>query len=183
MNFGIIDDQEKPVAPGHNFLFGHLLFFKTMMDALPKDAHYQLAFGDIFRKRFSREGAFYIDLWPLSGLYLAVISPTAAIQATQTSGISCERPRLLERFFKPIAGGPNLFDLIESDWRPWRAVFNKGFSTDHILSLVPAMISTTRIYCDTLQKLAKKNELFFLDPVTLRFTMDLIGKTLLCVQI
>ncbi|KAL9039021.1 MAG: hypothetical protein Q9214_005047, partial [Letrouitia sp. 1 TL-2023] len=100
-----------------------------MMDALPKDAHYELAFGDICRQYFSTDGVFYIDLWPLSELYLAVISPTAAIQATQTSGISCERPRLLERFFKPITGGPNLFDLSEKKWRPWRAVFNKGFNT------------------------------------------------------
>ena len=171
----------KPVAPGHNFLFGHLLFFKTMMDALPKDAHYELAFGDIFRQYFRKEGAFYIDLWPLSGLYLAVISPTAATQAAQTSGISCERPRLLERFFKPIAGGPNLFDLVEKDWRPWRVIFNRAFSTEHILSLVPAMITTTSIYSDTLRELTQKEEIFSLDRLTLRFTMDLIGKIILCV--
>lgn len=177
----IIDHYQKPVAPGHSFILGHLLFFKTMMDALPKDAHYELAFGDVFRQYFTREGAFYIDLWPLSGLYLAVISPTAAIQASQTSGISCERPRLLERFFKPIAGGPNLFDLVEKEWRPWRAVFNKGFSTEHISSLVPGMISTSNIYCDTLRKLAQKGDIFLLDPTTLRFTMDLIGRTLLYV--
>ncbi|KAI4163185.1 MAG: hypothetical protein LQ342_003118 [Letrouitia transgressa] len=150
-----------------------------MMDALPKDAHYELAFGDIFRQYFARDGAFYIDLWPLSELYLAVISPTAAIQAAQTSGISCERPRLLERFFKPITGGPNLFDLSEKKWRPWRAIFNKGFSTEHVLSLVPGMISITSTYCDTLRKHAQKGDMFLLDPTTLRFTMDLIGKTVL----
>lgn len=170
------------MAPGHSFLFGHLLLIKKMMDALPKDAHYELAFGDIFRQYFARDGAFYIDLWPLSELYLAVISPTAAIQAAQTSGISCERPRLLERFFKPITGGPNLFDLSEKKWRPWRAIFNKGFSTEHVLSLVPGMISITSTYCDTLRKHAQKGDMFLLDPTTLRFTMDLIGKTVLCVH-
>ena len=149
------------------------------MDALPKDAHYELAFGDIARKYFSKEKAFYIDLWPLSGLYLVLTSLTAANQATQTSAIACERPRLLERFFKPIAGGPNLFDLVEKDWRPWRAVFNKGFNTEHIWSLVPDMIETTSIYCDTLRKLARKGDIFALDPTTLRYTMDLIGKTIL----
>ena len=153
-----------------------------MMDALPRDAHYELAFGDIFRQYFAKEGAFYIDLWPLSGLYLALISPTAAVQATQTSGISCERPRLLERFFKPIAGGPNLFDLVEKDWRPWRVIFNKAFSTEHILSLVPVMITTSSIYSDTLRKFARQEEMFSLDGITLRFTMDLIGKMILCVS-
>ncbi|KAL8781360.1 MAG: hypothetical protein Q9213_006049 [Squamulea squamosa] len=182
----LLIEREKaglPVAPGHNFLLGHLLFFKAMMDPLPKDAHYELAFGDIFRQYFAKDGAFYIDLWPLSGLYLAVISPTAATQAVQTSAISCERPRLLERFFKPIAGGPNLFDLVEKEWRPWRTVFNKGFSTDHIYSLVPGMVDNTRIYCETLRKLAERGDMFLLDPTTLRYTMDLIGTTILCVNI
>ena len=177
----VTDCHGKPVAPGHSFLFGHLLFFKTIMDALPINAHYELAFGDIFRQHFTKEGAFYVDLWPLSGLYLALISPTAAMQAAQTSGISCERPRLLERFFKPIAGGPNLFDLVEAEWRPWRAVFNKGFSTEHVYSLVPGMINTTRIYCNSLRDFAHSGDMFFLDPTTLRYTMDLIGRTILCV--
>ena len=171
----------KPIAPGHSFLFGHLLYFKTIMDTLPKDAHYELAFGEIFRQEFTRQGIFYIDLWPLSGLYLAVMSPKVAIQATQTSSLSCERPTLLKRFFKPIAGGSNLFDLTEKEWRPWRAIFSKGFSTEHILSLVPAMARTTNTYCDTLRMLARKGNMFYLDPTTLRFTIDMIGKTILCV--
>lgn len=68
-----------------------------------------------------------------------MISPTAAIEAAQTSAVSCERPRLLERFLKSITGGPNLFDLVEKEWRPWRAIFNKGFGTEQNDSLVPDM--------------------------------------------
>lgn len=150
-----------------------------MMDALPQGAHYELAFGDIFRQYFAKEGVFYLDLWPMSGLFLAVVSPNVATQAAQTSSISCERPPLLKRFFNPIAGGPNLFDLTENEWKPWRAVFNKGFSSDHSLSLVPGMTKITSTYCDTLRKLAQKEEMVYLDPTTLRFTMDMIGKTIL----
>ena len=168
------------MAPEHSLLFGHLLFFKKVMDALPANAHYQLAFGNIFQQYFEKEGAFYLDLWPLSSLYLALISPTAATEATQTSEISCERPRLLERFFKPITGGPNLFDLPEKDWKPWRAVFNKGFGTEYISSLVPGMVGTTKMYCDNLRNLAHRGDIFLLDPVTLRFTIDLVGITILC---
>jgi hypothetical protein len=32
------------VAPNHFFLFGHLLYFKSVLDRLPKDAHYQYGF-------------------------------------------------------------------------------------------------------------------------------------------
>ena len=161
-------------------MFGHLLYLKTKIDALPKGAHYEYAFGDVARQHFTKEGVFYIDLWPISGLYLTVVSPKAAIQAAQTnSKLSSERPALLSRFFKPIAGGPNLFDLPEQEWKPWRAAFNKAFSKEHVLSLVPGILHETGVYRDTLRKLAKAGELVYLDPVTLRFTMDLIGRTIL----
>lgn len=90
-----------------------------------------------------------------------------------------ERPELLPRFFKPICGGPSLFDLREKDWKPWRAIFSKGFSTDYILSLVPGMVDETVVYCNMLQNLAIQQELFCLDLKTLRYTIDVIGKTIL----
>ena len=88
---------------------------------------------------------------------------------------------MLRRFFKPIAGGPNLFDLPEKEWKPWRAIFSKGFGSDYILSLVPGMVKETSIYCETLRSLARKGDMFFLDPTTLRLTLDLVGRTVLCV--
>lgn len=97
--------------------------------------------GDIARKHFVKDGAFYLDLWPMSGIFLVVISPKTAIQAAQTNTkIAMERPALLHRFFQPITGGSNLFDLPEKEWKPWRAVFSKGFNNDHILSLTPGVV-------------------------------------------
>ncbi|MCJ1357540.1 MAG: hypothetical protein MMC33_007536 [Icmadophila ericetorum] len=112
------DKQKKgqPVAPEHSFIFGHLFYLKKFIDGLPRGAHYQYAFGDIARKHFTDQGAFYIDLWPLSGLFLAAVSPQVAIQAAQMNlALATERQHLLKRFFKPIAGGPNLFDLPEKE--------------------------------------------------------------------
>ncbi|EDN04175.1 predicted protein [Histoplasma mississippiense (nom. inval.)] len=44
----LIDRRRKglPVAPGHSFLFGHLLYLKKILDCLPRDAHYQLGFDN-----------------------------------------------------------------------------------------------------------------------------------------
>ncbi|KUJ23773.1 sterigmatocystin biosynthesis P450 monooxygenase StcS [Mollisia scopiformis] len=159
--------QGLPVAPGHNFLFGHLLLLKKYSEKLPKDAHYQYIIGDIYSDHFQKEGAFYIDLWPMSGL--CFVNPKLAI----------ERPRLLPRFFKPIAGGPNLFDMREAEWRPWRSVFSKGFSTEHFLSLVPGMVKETMVYAQTFRDLAEKGEMFSLDTISLRSMMDVIGRTIL----
>ena len=172
--------QGLPVAPGHNFLFGHLLYLKSRIEALPPNAHYQYAFGDIGRDHFTNEGCFYIDAWPISGIILVNFSPQVANQCLSTPGpVAVNRPKFLPRFFKPIAGGPNLFDLAEKEWRPWRTVFVKAFNSEHISSLVPGMVKEVERYCRTLEGLAKRSEVFSLDSFTLRFTMDLIGKTVL----
>ena len=150
------------------------------MDALPKNAHYQYTFADIAREHFQSEGLFYIDLWPASGLMMILTSPLAAAQAAQTNTKICyERASMLKRFFKPIAGGSNLFDMTENEWRPWRAVFNRGFSTEHVTNLVPQVLRETEVYKERLKDLASKREMFYLDLVTLRFMVDVMGRTIL----
>lgn len=109
-----------------------------------------------------------------------VMSPNLANQATQTAAaIACERPPRLDKFFKPLVGGPNLFDLPEKAWRPWRAIFNKAFSSDKLFSIVPSMVEETLKYRDTLMCFAQEERLLQLDLITLRFTIDFIGRTVL----
>jgi len=80
-----------------------------MLDKNPKDAHYTYAFGDIHREHFEEQGAYYLDLWPLSGVILKVFSPSMATATMQTNyETATARPDLLPRWFKPIAGGPNM---------------------------------------------------------------------------
>ena len=139
-----------------------------------------LMFGEIARKFFPKQGLYYIDLWPLSAPFIVVVSPKVAIQATRTTAIlAMERPAQVRRYFLPIAGGPNMFDLPEKQWRPWRATFNKAFSAEHVLSLIPNMVEQTLTYREILRTHAQKGNMFYLDPTTLRFTMDLIGRTIL----
>lgn len=150
-----------------------------MIDKLPPNAHYQSAFGDIAREQFSKEGVYYLDLWPVSGLFLVVVSPHVANQIHANPIMSMERPSLLARFFRPICGGPSMFDLPKDEWKPWRVIFSKGFSADHTLSLVHGVVDETGVYSETLRDLAERKEMFYLDLTTLRFTMDVIGKTIL----
>ena len=172
-----------PVAPNHSFFFGHLLYLKTRLDALPPQAHWTYALGDIGRDHFAEEGCFYIDAWPVTSLILVVFSPQIAAQVQQSNApIAMTRPTLLPKFFKPIAGGRNLFDLGEREWRPWRAVFVKGFNAAHISALIPGMVKETQAYCKALQKRVGTGEIFSLDELTLRFTMDLTGETVLLVS-
>lgn len=121
-----------------------------------------------------------MDLWPMSGLFLTVVSPKIATEITQTNPkLTSDRPELLRRFLKPITGGLTLFDLDEKEWKPWRAVFNKGFHSDRMYGLVPGMLDEVQVFVEVLRKHALKDELCYLEPLTLRFMIDMIGRTVL----
>ncbi|KAJ4347925.1 uncharacterized protein N0V89_009297 [Didymosphaeria variabile] len=172
--------QGLPTAPNHSFLFGHLLYLKSVLDRHPKDAHYQFGFAAIAREKFASEGAFYMDLWPMSGLFLTVTSPKVATEITQTNPkLTSDRPQLLRRFLKPITGGLTIFDLDEKDWKPWRAVFNKGFHSERMYGLVPNMVEEVQVFAGALRDHAARDQLCFLDPITLRFTIDMIGRSIM----
>ncbi|KAF7868680.1 hypothetical protein EAF04_005210 [Stromatinia cepivora] len=143
--------KSQPIAPGHSFLFGHLLFLAKVSKRLPKDAHYQYMFSGIYRDYFESTGVYYMDLWPMTGLFMCIHSPTTAISVTQTNPlISMRKVDLLPRFFKPIIGGLCLFDMPEDEWKPWRAVFSKGFNNEHFQKLGPG-------------EHAQKGDMFYLD--------------------
>ncbi|KAI4193837.1 MAG: hypothetical protein LQ348_002763 [Seirophora lacunosa] len=113
-------------------------------------------FADIANEHFQTDGLFYVDLWPASRMMIIVTSPTVAAQVAQTNRA-----------------------ISEKAWRPWRAIFNKGFSTEQVTNLVPHVIHETEVYKDRLRDLAKSETFFYLDLITLRFTMDVIGRTIL----
>lgn len=147
---------------------------------MPRDVHYQLGFATIAREQFYETGAFYMDLWPMSGLLFAVVSPKIGMEITQQNPrLTSERPKLLRQFLKPITGGSTLIDMEEKEWKPWRGIFNKAFHSDRVMSLVPDIVQEVLVYAQTLRGLAETGELCFLDPITLRFTIDVIGKTIL----
>lgn len=159
--------------PAHNVIWGHLLTVKPIIDGLPKDAHPFYVFGEASRK-FS--GMYYLDLWPFSPPFLMVTSATAAAQATQQNPIALNRPLPLQDWFLPITGGPTLFDMPETEWKSWRALFNPGFSNSYLTSLIPQIVEETMVYRDVLSEHARKGDIFRLDATTLWFTMDLIGR-------
>lgn len=163
--------------PKHSLIFGHLLAVKEVLDALPKGAHPTLAFGDISR-RFSA-GLFYVDLWPMGVPFMIVTSATMANQATQQTNLALERPVEMRDWFRPITGGPALFDMSYHEWKPWRSLFNPGFSAAHLLTHVSEIVEETLVYRASLEEHARKRDVFQLNNVTLRFTLDLMGRVVL----
>jgi cytochrome P450 len=164
--------------PPHNFAAGHLLSLKSVIDQLPSDAHKVYAFGRLSRQ-FKGKGAYYIDLWPFSAPFLIVTSPSLANQAVQTTEIALEKPEALRVWGRSLTGGTSMFDAHPEQWRELRALFSPGFSTGHLMTLVPTIVDVARVYCETLRDHARRGDLFFLDPTTARYIMDIIGRVAL----
>lgn len=163
--------------PAHSPIFGHLAI-KKVMDMFPKGIHPVVPFGHLSRQ-FPTSGFCYLDLWPFGVPFMIVTSPTLAIQATQQGDLMLRRPEELKRWFKSITGGETLFDMSAEDWKPWRAMFNPGFSATNLLTHIPGVIEETLVYRDILAAHARNGDVFQLDHITSRFTMDLIGHSVL----
>ena len=165
--------------PPHSWLFGHLLVLFDAKKRGPLDLNRFLYIGKLM-DNFEEHGAFYLDVWPFSKPFIIVTSPSLATQATATNTkLATHRPLDLRTWFKPFAGGPNLFDLPEKEWKPWRTLFNKGFGTAQNLSLVPGMIEETLVFRDRLQRYAESGELMQLEPVCRRYMADMMGRAVL----
>lgn len=112
---------------------------------------------------------------------LIVASPSAAFQVTQEHSLP-KFPAMRE-FMRPIAGD---FDLVSMDgpmWKTWRGIFNPGFSSAHLTSLVPEIIKEATGFCDILREKTARQEIFPLKKLTDNLTMDIIGKVVLYVKV
>jgi cytochrome P450 len=163
--------------PPHNFAAGHLPSLASIVNLYPRNAIKIYLFGELTR-RFGKGGALYLDLWPLAEPFLVLTSPYLANQVT-TTAIAFEKPDALRKWFFPLTGGVSIFDAPADKWKSLRTLFNRGFSSSHLLSLVPIMVEETEIYCNILRQHAKKGDMFYLDTMNLRFMLDVIGRTAL----
>jgi cytochrome P450 len=163
--------------PPHKFAAGHLPSLASVVNIYPRNGIKVYLFGELVR-RFGKSGAVYLDLWPLAEPFLVITSPYLANQVT-TTAIAYEKPDALRKWFHSLTGGISIFDAPGGQWKSLRALFNRGFSANHLLPLVPDMIEEAEIYCSILRGHAKKGDMFYLDPTNLRFMLDVIGRAAL----
>jgi cytochrome P450 len=57
----------------------------------------------------------------------------------------------------------------------WRGLFNPGFRSGYMLECVPLIVSEVNVFQRLLRERAVAAEVFKLEEMTLRLTMDVIG--------
>lgn len=90
--------------------------------------------------------------------------------------IRCPNPVPLREFLRPVSGPYDLVTMEGELWKTWRGIFNPGFSAGHLMTLVPGIIKDISTFCEILREHASDDDVFLLDEVTVKMTMDVIGR-------
>jgi cytochrome P450 len=166
--------------PPHNILLGHLGLAASIQRNLPSDAHGHYLAEQI-RKQYPDLGpTFYLDLWPVSDPMLVVTDPAVIAQFSTADRLLPKHPGV-KTFLYPITGGYDLNCLEGETWRMWRKLFNPGFSTGHIQTLVPTIVNEVNVFHGLLVKKAREGAMFSFEELTLNLSIDMIGRVALYV--
>ncbi|KAL8999953.1 MAG: hypothetical protein Q9169_001359 [Polycauliona sp. 2 TL-2023] len=108
---------------------------------------------------------------------LIILDPAAAAQITIQN--SLEKHHETRDFVYPLLGEKNLVTMEGKEWKMWRGIFNPGFSSGHLMSLVRGMVSDTVRFTEILSKHAAEENIFELEEAATRLTVDIIGNVVL----
>ncbi|KAI4195282.1 MAG: hypothetical protein LQ346_003485 [Caloplaca aetnensis] len=172
-----LPDNLQPKPSSWHPVFGNILTMGKAVAAFPPNAHPHLFLNWIRQQHPGLPPVFYMDLWPIASPMLVVLDPAAAAQVTIQP--SFQKDPSLQEFVYPLVGNKNLVTLEGSEWKMWRGIFNPGFSSAHLMSLVGRMVSDTVLFTEILTDYAAKDTLFELEDAATRLTVDIIGDVVL----
>ena len=72
-----------------------------------------------------------------------------------------------------------MVSLEGSSWKSLRTIFNPGFAAAHLITLVPYVVDSSLVFLDLLREKAQTEELVQLDPLSIGFAIDIIGKVVM----
>jgi cytochrome P450 len=160
--------------PEFKLISGHFGTLKEIMNGLPSNTTIHAVISQI-SKRFPT-GIFYLNLWPFGRTLLVVTTPSGA---AQVQDLNLSKPDILCKPLDTLTGGPSLMSMHGATWKRWRSLFNSGFSAGYMIRLTGAIADEVEVFCTLLRERVKKSEVFQLEEMTLRLTMDTIGSVVL----
>jgi cytochrome P450 len=152
-----------------------------IMKSAPRDAHPHLHFTLIARK-YNLGPMFAFDSWPFNTYKTLIIAdPVIATQITQTRSLP-KHPTIRE-FTEHLTGSSSMLVSEGAEWKAMRSMFNPGFSAGHLITLVPGIVDDSVIFGERLAEMANSGEIFLLEEMAARVTVDIIGKVVLDVNL
>lgn len=166
--------------PPWNWLTGNLTFFRTELAKYPPNVLVSVVMKDIAQKYFADTEMFYLDLWPMlpPTLWCGVAAASSEIDRQLTT-----KPNVYQGLFRPMCGGPSLLDTNGHEWKYWRGLMKPGFAPGYVMSKTHHFIDSGDVFREILEKKAKEGDIFQLEVIAMRFTLESIIKVALYVPL
>lgn len=120
----------------------------------------------------------YLDFWPLVSTPIMMIS--SPIMARQLLHQMPKKHDGTVQFMQTqITGGHELLTMEGPMWKYWRSTFAHGFSSSHIMTVIPELIEEALVFRDILREKAKEGVRFSLESMTANLAADLVGRFML----
>ena len=162
--------------PPYSFFWGHLKVFGEMVAELPPDIHpHTLPY--YLHKKYNLPDVFYLDTWPIGQQICAIVEPEVAQQPTVLT--SLPKHETLDASIWPITGYGSLAAMHGQEHKRWRSIFNPGFSSSHLMSLIPAIVGDCELFAGILEKHIETQDIFHLEEAATKVTIDIIGRVVL----
>ncbi|MCJ1348298.1 hypothetical protein MMC31_006529 [Peltigera leucophlebia] len=111
---------------------------------------------------------------------MSINSPTMARQLLQQMPVKSDY--LVRYMHSHITGGPELLTMEGPTWKYWRSTFAHGFSSSHIMTVIPELIEEALVFRDILQEKAEEGVNFSLESITANLAADLVGRFMLDIR-
>ena len=119
------------------------------------------------REKYNLGPYFYVDLWPIADPFLAIFDPDLAAQCT--TDYSAPKYGGMRDFMIPLAGPGDMVSASGPHWKKWRSIFNPGFASSHLMTLVPGIVDHVSVFTEKLTELASKRDPFRLEEMATRY--------------
>ncbi|THW59419.1 cytochrome P450 [Aureobasidium pullulans] len=166
---------EQP-GPPHHPIFGHMKIMAEATRASPRGAAGQNVLLMV-KHLYDLPDLFYLDLWPLFESICITTHPSMSSQFVVRR--SMPKHPLIGEFMQTISRGDDIVSADGPLWKTWRSAFNPGFSVSHIMTMMPGIVDDVATFARILHEKAVTNELFRMEHLATRLTVDVIGRVVL----
>ncbi|KXT14485.1 hypothetical protein AC579_841 [Pseudocercospora musae] len=163
-------------GPPHSWILGNLRVMGEVAMSLPRRVHPHV-FPTFVRRKHQLRSFFYVDVWPFGDPFIAVMDPDIC-QQFSVEYQTLKHPSL-KTFIEPLCGKDDMVSSDGAKWKKWRSMFNPGFSTQNLTTVVPGIVDDCLIYCEILSERANTQHIFRLEEASTRLTIDIIGRVVL----
>ncbi|CAK3833139.1 cytochrome P450 [Lecanosticta acicola] len=167
--------RKLPGAP-HSMIWGHLKEMGTVAGLYPRRVHPH-TYPHKIRTRHNLGSLICMDVWPINDPFIAVMDPAASQQCTVE--FNTEKHPAMKPYLDKLVGPDDMISANGELWQKWRRMFNPGFSSQHLTTLIPGIVDDVLVYVENLKQHADKEEVFRLEEDTTRLTVDVIGRVIL----